>query len=325
MARLLKDRKVQAFLTALIAAGGIFAVTFSVNVGEDGATLTFTVNQKQDRPPGAAAEGVKPTEVTVSEEAVERTEDSADLQENLRDETQPNTPRLQIDAVEEKQEQLQRTDPQPLTGPLATPQFPGCRTLFVRNHSSRNGVAPQTFDVHYTAGLGTVESLAAYFDRTSTQASSHFVHDRNGRCGYLVALSDKSWTAGARNPFAISTEVINTGSQFPFMTRAGYRSLGRTIARVNHIYPRIKIRRARYRGCVPTRSGIATHWTGAIGSRLQPCNGAHYDIRTGSAQRSGVPSPFSLRPIIKAARRASCNYRAKKARASCRRWVARHG
>jgi len=290
-----------AIIVAILAGVGI---TVAVTQNENGTTVTITVNEQKDRAPSV---GAQPTEITVPKAVVENPEKVApDLSKGFRDETPPGAPPAELDAAQQQQEQIQATNPLPLTFPLASTSFKGCKPLFVRNQSSRNGVTPTTFWVHYTAGLGTIYSLAALFDRASFQASSHFVMERSGRCGYLVPTYRKAWTQAAANPIGVSVEVINTGAQKPFMTAAGYRALGRLIARVHHQFPSIKLQRGKISGCRSTRSGIVTHWMGG------QCSGGHVDIR-----------PYSLKPIIKAARRANCNlyHKGKASKRRCLRKV----
>lgn len=286
----LKTREGKIALTVASIVLGVIGVSVVISDTDNNGTIdqvTITVNEKKDRAPGLGAEE---TEITVPKAVIENPARVApDLAEGLHDESPAGTPPAQIDAADRAAERIQATDPLPLSFPLASTSYAGCKTRFVRNQSSRNGVTPQQFWVHYTAGGGTVDTITALFDRASFQASSNFVHDRQGHCNYIVPTYRKAWTQAGANPFAISTEVINTGSQKPFMTKRGYRQLGRTIARVNHQFPSVRLQTGRVSGCRPTRSGIVTHWMGG------QCSGGHVDIR-----------PFVLTPVIKAAKRARC-------------------
>lgn len=293
-----------SLIVVVLASFGITVVVVDEDQNGKPEKITVTLNEKKDRAPGVGAE---PTEVILPKSAVNKTDSSSnDLSPVLRDETPPGAPPQELAAAQKQQEQIQATNPLPLTFPLASTSFKGCKPLFVRNQSSRNGVTPTTFWVHYTAGFGTINTIAALFDRASFQASSHFVMERNGRCGYLVPTYRKAWTQAAANPIGVSVEVINTGGQKPFMTPTGDKALGNLIARVHHQFPGIKLQQGALSGCRSTRPGIVTHWMGG------QCSGGHVDIR-----------PYSLKPIVKQARRSNCTlYRhTKKSRRQCLRRV----
>lgn len=278
-----------AILAAIVATIGIVTITFTVDEGGK-STITVTVNEQQDRPLGGDG---SETELEVPERAVEDIEasDAAD-HVDAADETPPAADPEQLRRIREAHDQQVAENPLELTQPLAATSYPGCRDRFVQNQSSRGGVRPRQIWMHYTVspnrpGRSDVDGITAYFDRGSTAASSHFVVDRDGNCNYIVPTYRKAWTQAAGNPIAISFEIINTGREAPFMKAAGYRRVGRTIARLGRQYG-IPLHRGS-RGCSGSRKGIVQHADGGL------CAGGHHDI-----------GPFTLPKVITAAWREAC-------------------
>lgn len=103
--------------------------------------------------------------------------------------------------------------------------MPSCvRDYSGQVYSSRNGVRPTEFHLHYTvsanrAGWGDVRAIQDYFKRTRV-GSSTFIVDFEGHCLKMVPESQKPWTAGNANPWAVSVEIVATGSE----TKAQWRS-----------------------------------------------------------------------------------------------------
>jgi N-acetyl-anhydromuramyl-L-alanine amidase AmpD len=75
------------------------------------------------------------------------------------------------------------------------------------HHSSRNGIAPDVFVEHYTAGAGTAKSTAAFMERAGN--SAHAVIDRVGDIEEPVDLDRAAWHAGDHN------KAYTRGSRFP--------------------------------------------------------------------------------------------------------------
>lgn len=276
-------------LTVLVAllAGG--TLTFVIDAdGPDGPTPPVTFTYKVN---AAAGDGVPTRTLAVPEAAVARARDA--LEGDLR--TAPEqTPDTQIDAAHETADEIRaREDPLPTAG--ASRGFAGCVTKFVVNQSGRGGVRPQVQVLHYTVsgnrpGWDDVNAVVALFNRSSFQASSNFVIDGEGHCAYIVPIENKAWTQAGGNPFAISYEVINTGSESVYLAPAGLaklRSVMREVARRTGI----PLRAGRISGCTPTVSGIVDHRQGGI------CWGGHGDI-----------GPFQLAPIVAFVARAPVNY-----------------
>jgi hypothetical protein len=165
-------------------------------------------------------------------------------------------------------------------------------TRSVVNQSSRFGVAPSLIVLHITVshnrpGLTDIVGIADFFDRTSTQASSHVVNDQEGNDAVLVPDDRKAWTQSAYNSPALSIEQIHfdhTISREKWM-RESPRQLANTALWIAHwsIKHGIPIRRAVTPGSgIVARSGVATH------KQLGASGGGHVDPGT------GYPLPYVL-------------------------------
>jgi N-acetyl-anhydromuramyl-L-alanine amidase AmpD len=105
----------------------------------------------------------------------------------------------------------------PNEGRLAEPHAVGgaqtysCKQVYGGHlWSSRNGIRPTEFVVHYTAGNGTAENIDAYFRRTRA-ASATYLLEPSGHCIQEVPESEKPWTQLTANPYSISVEIVTTG------------------------------------------------------------------------------------------------------------------
>lgn len=158
-------------------------------------------------------------------------------------------------------------------------------TRSVVNQSSRYGVAPSLIVLHITVshnrdGLSDIRSIADFFDRSSTQASSHVVNDQEGFDGVLVPDSRKAWTQSTYNPPALSIEQIHYSaltSRHEWM-RLSPRQLANTALWIAHwsIKHGIPIRRAwTPNSGIVARSGVATH------KQLGSSGGGHVDPGNG--------------------------------------------
>lgn len=309
-----------AGVCAVIAAA--FGITIVIDFGDDGDNrpnqITITL---PSTPPAAVQTGrveePETAEVTAPKAALQQAavSDIGDHQDQ-GDETPPGAPADQLEAARAQQERIQQTDPLPLSYPLAATSYTGCRNRFVKNQSSRNGVTPQQIWVHYTVspnrpGLSDVNAITMLFDRLSFGASSHFVIDADGNCNYIVPTYRKAWTQAAANPIAISFEIINTGREGHLMRAAGYKQIGRTIARLSKQFG-IPIQRGRVSGCRSLRKGIVMHKDGG------QCAGGHVDV-----------TPYSLEPVIAAAKAAGGGGKpvTRADRSTCAKinWWRRHG
>jgi hypothetical protein len=259
----------------------IAAVTFTVSdqptpSGGHQKSYTFKVDR-------SGAPGVQTGTVTAP--APIQNAIAPNLESGLKTETPAGISPQQLAAVQQAVAQTKATLP-PLPTGGATAGVPGCRTEFVINQSSRHGVRPTEFVLHYTvspnvAGWGDVNSVVNLFNHSSAQASSNFVLDGEGHCAYIVPLEAKAWTQAAANPFSVSVEVIDTGRESTYIAPAGLKQL-RVIARTVSARTGIPLRRGRVSNCQPVVSGIVNHDDFGI------CGGGHVDI-----------TPFSVGTVVK--------------------------
>lgn len=258
----------------------VLGYTVAVNVDQDPSTGDKTVTVKVNE---SQRDGVPTTTLKVPEklvdEAVDKTEDGLHREDKYLLSPQ------QKDRISDKADQIRKTQ-KPLPTAGASAGFPGCVTRFVRNQSSRNGIRPQWQVLHYTVsrnvpGWSDVNAIVALFDRPSAQASSNFIIDAEGHCAYVVPVEAKSWTQAAANPFSVSYEIINSGSESALMGAAGYARLKLVMTEVQR---RTGIPRTAggNQGCVPTRKGVVQHADFGI------CGGGHHDI-----------NPFSKANVIR--------------------------
>jgi hypothetical protein len=278
-------RRVGACVLLLLGGGSLVLVI----AGDDGSAPRLTITLGG---PGQHA-------VTLGEagreqlEAIERSE--LDGHGGLRDERPESVPAAQLGEGRAQLRELARHDRLPEVAPLAAPAQPGCSSRFVRNFSSRNGVAPRLWVLHYTVsanrlGVGDVNAIVAWFDQTRSQASSHYVIDAEGHCAYIVRESDKAWTQAAYNPVSLSAEVINTGHDSTYAGVAGLARLAQVLSDSAGRWG-IPLQRGAVAGCTVVRPGVVDH------AQLGACGGGHGDI-----------APFDVDAVIAAAaahRRAS--------------------
>lgn len=203
--------------------------------------------------------------------------DAAD-HEGLVDETPTGVSNAVLEKARRYEDKLAANDQLPIVTPLAAPFQRGCTTRLVQNYSSRRGVAPREFVLHWTGaftpGWPGVWAIVNLFDRPSFAASSNYVLGALGECAYIVRESDKAWTQAAANPFSISVEVQNPGSGIgPYLQTAGWHQL---VVITSDALDRWKIplQHGRVVGCIPRVPGIVDHVS------LGPCGGGHPDIST---------------------------------------------
>jgi hypothetical protein len=161
-------------------------------------------------------------------------------------------------------------------GPLASQEWPGCKTAFVRAFSQRTSPI-RAIALHYTAGpnitgWGDVDGLTGFSNNTANQVSWHFGIDREGHCAYNVPITQKAWTISGLNSQTVNLEIVGTGHE-PDYAGPGITRVARVVARIGRI-EQIPLRLGATDGnCHVTRTGIITHWMGG------PCSGGHIDIR----------------------------------------------
>jgi hypothetical protein len=155
---------------------------------------------------------------------------------------------------------------------------PPCRTDYSGGvWSSRNGVRPTEFVLHYTVssnrpGWADVLAIENYFS-SSRVASSTYIVDFEGHCLKMVPESQKPWTQGNANPWAISVEIIATGRESVQQWRDSRLIKDKVLARlVRNVMDRwgLPLRWVNPVGCV-FPPGLTTH------ARLE-CNNFHTDV-----------------------------------------------
>ena len=79
------------------------------------------------------------------------------------------------------------------------------------NKTSPRNAKIDTVTIHCLVGQATAESLGAWFAQSSTQASSNYGVDKDGRIGMYVEEKDRSWctSSGANDHRAITIEVAS--------------------------------------------------------------------------------------------------------------------
>jgi hypothetical protein len=296
-----RDPRARKALAAVLAILAVLGITVTVADNDNnGVPNTVTVHVDSGDP-GKAADKTVEVPKPVVQKAAETTD-----HENLRT-PGPAVPQDQLDQAERKADQIRETTlPLPTGG--ATAGFAGCKTAFVRNQSSRNGVRPSLFVLHYTVsrnvpGWADVNAIVALFDNSARQASSNFVIDAEGHCAYIVPIENKAWTQAAGNPFSISVEVVAFGDEPAYLGPQGWAKLRSVFDQVR-ARTGIPARQGAVSGCAPARSGIVQHKDFGI------CGGGHVDITpfslTGAVRRltaAAAPSPLTAteRKIVRGA------------------------
>lgn len=189
----------------------------------------------------------------------------------------------------------------PAVLPLASAHVAGCTTALVRNYSDRRGAPVLLGVIHWTGSLfGSGPGIVAWFDRAASQASSHEIVDRGGRCWLTVAEAAKAWTQAGFNPWSVSVEIVNPGVQ-PLFADQPQRDRVVKLMRGWHHRWGIPYRRGHVDGCRVTRTGFLAH------RDLGTCGGGHPDVGT-----------FDLDALIREA--AGIDVRKRRAaRAACRK------
>jgi hypothetical protein len=181
--------------------------------------------------------------------------------------------------------------PAPASIPQAAVNVPGCRTLHVRNFSSRAGSPTLLFTEHQTIspdnGWNGVLGNVAWFDSLAAQASSNFIISRaGGQCAYIVPTSLKAWAQAGFNSVSWSVEVTETGREGSYLVGAG-RARMIQLMRLFHRVTGVPYRHGKVSGCTVVRSGYVEH------ADLGVCGGGHHDDQ-----------PYSIDPLIAAAKAA---------------------
>lgn len=172
-----------------------------------------------------------------------------------------------------------------LQGPLAAQEFPGCRTRFVRNFSSRNGATPRIIVWHQTVsrdrpGRADQDGLTALANSPRSSVSWHLlIGGRDGLCTFNVPLHMKAWTQANANPFSLGIEVQAFGDEPSYVSGPGKARLLAVTRELGRRYS-IPMRRGLVQNCRPVRSGIVEHYD------LGVCGGGHVDVASTRWQRN---------------------------------------
>jgi hypothetical protein len=179
-------RSVVAVVLAVLAAG----VTVTL-VSDDGGGRTRTITVHVGANPPA------PQAVSVDgPDADTKRDDTLTLSSSAKA-VYRSAPTIAPDVVGD----MRGHDPTPagvIRGPLASQEWPGCKTAFVRAFSQRTS-SIRAIALHYTAGpnitgWGDVDGLTGFSNNTANQVSWHFSIDREGHCAYNVPITQKAWT-----------------------------------------------------------------------------------------------------------------------------------
>lgn len=95
------------------------------------------------------------------------------------------------------------------------------------NHSGQRRYAIDRITPHCVVGQCTAEGLGSWFEKTSTQASSNYGIDRDGRVGMYVEEKNRSWCSsnGENDNRAVTIECASDTTDPYMMNAAVYRTL----------------------------------------------------------------------------------------------------
>ena len=95
------------------------------------------------------------------------------------------------------------------------------------NHSGQRTHGIDRITPHCVVGQCTAEGLGDWFAKSSTQASSNYGIDKNGRVGLDVEEKNRSWcsSSGANDPRAVTIECASDTSEPYAMNSAVYATL----------------------------------------------------------------------------------------------------
>jgi hypothetical protein len=285
-----------AALAALLAAG----VTIAITVGGGEHTKTVTISKQPAKPVTVTLGGpgkpkvvlpVAAQKIEQSQQADAAVGNPQDAEANLHAEPAAASAPAVVQQNRAVAPPGQPVSPQNV--PAASPSSAGCRTLHVRNFSSRAGSPSLLIVLHQTIspdnGWSGVLGNVRWFDSAAAQASSNYIVSRaGGQCAYIVPESLKAWAqAGFNRVVPCSVEVTETGHEGSYLVGAGRAkvvSLVRGCAKRWHI----PLQHGKVSGCSVVRPGVVEH------ADLGSCGGGHFD-----------DNPYSIDDVIAAARGSS--------------------
>lgn len=117
-----------------------------------------------------------------------------------------------------------------------------CYTNISPNKTSPRNHEIDTVTIHCVVGQVTVESLGNWFAKPTTQASSNYGVDKDGRIGMYVEEKDRSWCSSnrANDNRAITIEVASDTKPPYAVTDKAYSSLIKLLADICQRNPGIK-------------------------------------------------------------------------------------
>ena len=95
------------------------------------------------------------------------------------------------------------------------------------NHSGQRTHSIDRITPHCVVGQCTAEGLGDWFAKSSTQASSNYGVDKNGRVGLYVEEKNRSWcsSSGANDQRAVTIECASDTKEPYWMNDKVYQSL----------------------------------------------------------------------------------------------------
>lgn len=107
-----------------------------------------------------------------------------------------------------------------------------CHTNISPNKTSPRNHAIDTVTIHCVVGQVSAESLGNWFAKSSTQASSNYGVDKDGRVGMYVEEKDRSWCSSSRSNDnrAITIEVASDTKAPYAVTDKAYAALIKLLA-----------------------------------------------------------------------------------------------
>lgn len=269
-------------LSALLAAVIAVLVAFGFKIPGVASTSPDVTTTTVRTPLGT-------TQITADTGDVEQLGGSHD---GTRDETPASLSPEAAATAQAQADQIARRDPLSPLDVLAAPQQRGCRSQFVRSHSTRGGTKPVWIVSHYTVspnlpGFRDINALTAYSNNSQNGVSWHYNVDRQGNCAYTVPETQKAWTQAAANRLSIGIEIINRGrGDAPLFTADGLKRYARLLSDIARRW-NIPIQRGKASSsCRVIRRGLLDH------NDLGACGGNHFDV-----------TPYSIGAIIRAVKR----------------------
>ena len=117
-----------------------------------------------------------------------------------------------------------------------------CHTNISPNKTAPRNHEIDTVTIHCVVGQVSAESLGNWFAKTSTQASSNYGVDKDGRVGMYVEEKDRSWCSSSRDNDnrAITIEVASDTKAPYAVTDAAYAGLIKLLVDICKRNPGIK-------------------------------------------------------------------------------------